>query len=72
MHNERTALFALVVGGGALIVIVVGVVCFAAYKINAETFEFSSAVLRLVSFSIKISSRHEQANGGQRQSDHKA
>jgi hypothetical protein len=41
---------------GVLVLAGIGVLCFAAYKINAESFEFSTAFLKLVSFSIKIMS----------------
>ena len=31
-----------------------GVLCFAAYKIKAESFEFTTVILKFVSFSIRI------------------
>jgi O-antigen/teichoic acid export membrane protein len=41
---------------GMLVLTALAVLCFAAYKIKAESFEFSTAILKLVSFSIKIMS----------------
>jgi hypothetical protein len=54
---------------GVLLLVALGVVCLAAYMINAESFEFSTAILRLVSFSIKVRSpgtarRRRDGDGG--------
>ena len=39
---------------GVLVLTGIAILCFAAYKIKAESFEFTTAILKLVSFSIKI------------------
>jgi hypothetical protein len=41
---------------GILVLVGISVLSIVAYKINAESFEFSTAILKLVSFSIKIMS----------------
>ena len=47
---------------GVLILLGLGILCFAAYKIKAESFEFSTAIWKIASFSIKIKSaeRHPE------------
>ena len=50
----------IVVLVGLLILAALGVICFAAYKIKAESFEFSTAIFKLVSFSIKIMSPEQR------------
>jgi hypothetical protein len=52
---------AVVAVAGILTLIIVSVICYAAYKIKAQSFEVSTAIFKLVSFSIKIISpdRHE-------------
>jgi multisubunit Na+/H+ antiporter MnhC subunit len=47
-------LTAVVIGMVVLTALIV--LCFAAYKIKAESFEFTTAILKAVSFSIKIMS----------------
>ena len=55
---------------GVMVIAALGVICLAAYKIKAESFEFSAAVLKLFSFSIKIMSpsdrrgRHKDGQPG--------
>jgi len=49
---------------GFLVISGIGVVFFAAYKINAQSFEFSAAIWRLVSFNITIRSSRSQADEG--------
>jgi hypothetical protein len=41
---------------GSILIATLAVICFAAYKIKAESFEFSAAIWKFVSFSIKIMS----------------
>ena len=53
---------------GILIILALGVICFAAYKIKAESFEFSTAILKLISFSIKITSPHNHPRDSQGES----
>jgi hypothetical protein len=48
------------VGGGVLLA-ALALLCFTAYIIGAETFEFSAAILRLVSLSLKIKSPTRRA-----------
>lgn len=43
-----------VIVAGILVVVIVSVICFAAYMIKAESFEFTTVFLKAVSFSIKI------------------
>jgi hypothetical protein len=47
---------------GVLTLVAVGVFCFAAYKIRAESFEVTAGIWRLVSLSIKIKSPAEHAS----------
>ncbi|MGH3156326.1 MAG: hypothetical protein ACRDNF_07120 [Streptosporangiaceae bacterium] len=54
---------------GVLILVGVIVVCFAAYKIKAESFEVSTAILKLISFSIKIKSPDRRRRGEGDQAD---
>lgn len=46
----------MVVVVGVLVLAVITVLCLAAFAIDAESFEFSTAFLKLVSLSIKIGS----------------
>jgi hypothetical protein len=39
-----------------MILLTLSILCFAAFKIKAESFEFSTAIWKIVSFSIKIRS----------------
>ena len=57
----------VVVAVGVLIIAALGVLCLAAYKIKAGSFEFSAAILKLFSFSIKIISpdKRGRSRGGQ-------
>jgi hypothetical protein len=41
---------------GTVILIALSILCFAAFKIKAESFEFSTAIWKIASFSIKIRS----------------
>lgn len=41
---------------GAFGLLGIGIVCFAAYKIKPESFEFSTAVWKLLTLTIKITS----------------
>jgi glycerol uptake facilitator-like aquaporin len=55
MATDRSWVVVVVAGViGTLILIALGVLCFAAYKIKAESFESTTAILKLISFSIKI------------------
>jgi hypothetical protein len=45
---------------GVLLLLVVIILCFSAYAIRAESFEFSAVILRLFTFSIKIISPHSR------------
>jgi hypothetical protein len=46
----------IIIAFGILILAGIVIVCFAAYMIKAESFEVSTAILKLISFSIKIHS----------------
>ena len=41
---------------GTMILLALSILCFAAFKLRAESFEFSTAILKIVSFSVKIRS----------------
>jgi len=45
-----------IVAIGLLILAGIAIICFAAYKIKAESFELSTSFLKLISLSIKIRS----------------
>ena len=49
---------------GVLLLAALVIVTFAAYKIDAESFEFTTAISRVVSISLKITSRHKRPKGG--------
>ena len=51
----------LFIGTGVLTLAVVGIFCFAAYKIKAESFEVTAGIWRFFSVSIKIKSPAERA-----------
>jgi hypothetical protein len=55
----------VVVAGGALILLMVSVICLAAYMIDAESFEVKSRIWKIISLSIRIeSSRRHHGEGG--------
>ena len=39
-----------------MLLLALSILCFAAFKLKAESFEFSTAILKIVSFSVKIRS----------------
>ena len=41
---------------GTMLLLALSILCFAAFKLKAESFEFSTAIWKIVSFSIKIRS----------------
>jgi hypothetical protein len=52
---------------GVLLLVALSILCFAAYKIKARSFEVSTSVGRVASFSIKIvSADHEDGPGESR------
>jgi hypothetical protein len=59
---ERVVVLALVFVG-AFVLVGIGIVCFAAYKIKPESFEFSTAVWKLLTLTIKITSAPRRTTG---------
>lgn len=47
---------------GILILLALSILCFAAFKIKAESFEFTTAIWKIASFSIKIRSPKSAAD----------